>query len=187
MKKFYRPLLLVLAIAIATMFFGCYYVESREFEDYNSFLTDMELKAKDIHSFLPKLENDKFVDDMYFRFTEYDIFDSTYIVYLKCTYDAETFNKELQRLKSEYPLAENSDSFDYNAIAIEGENDVYHFNSESTDNENIYAKYTYALYDESTAQIVYITIRTKGENKMLIDNIPSQYLPKEIIGEESAA
>lgn len=181
MKKTYNLLLVILTVMVATLTCGCYHIESSESEDYKGFLSEMETKNKSIHSFLPKLEETDCIEDMYFCYSDGDVFDSTYTVYLKCTYEADAYAKEVQRLNSEYPLCGNSDSFDYNAIVIEETFELYEANSVEMDSGAVYVRYTYALYDDSTSQIIYVTTYVKGEITTFTDHVPSEYLPKAIV------
>ncbi len=176
MKKLYWILSIVVILVLVTclIFTGCYHIDSHDINDYDSFMSKMNHKKHEyISKFFPKLEDTDCVNDMYLYYSDYDLLDSLYTVYLNCSYDDETYASEIQRLKNKFANYSDSISFDYEPVVI----DEAHIDNSS---QSVYIRCTYALCNEKENQIVYVSIFQKAEIDIIKDNIPNEYLPKEI-------
>lgn len=174
MKKF---LCVILSIVLGFTLPGCYFQDADNSEEYSSFLQEIEEKNDTIYSILPKNDKIDFVQDVYLYYSDFDMIDSLYSIYVNCIYEQDTYVEETQRVLEvtnqwEF-VKENVDSFDYNSIVI---NQYLDFD----DSQIGMMDYSYVLFDDNDYRIVYVFILEKELNGMSM-NIPNEYLPKEVV------
>ncbi len=158
---------LVIMLSACFLFSGCYHIDSSEIDEYKSFVSEMEDKNQEICSFIPNFDGTDYIDDVYLYYSDYDLFDSLYAVYVNCSYDEKRYNQEIERLNLSWNSKDaNKNDFGSNAIVYESSNDV-----------NNYIRCTYAIHDDDNYQIIYVTIFSKGDFGHIVENIPSEYLP----------
>ena len=157
------------------MLTSCYHYKSDVSSDYGEFRIDMKSKAKGIYDFLPDLENEDVIKDVFMYYSDADLIDSFYTVYLNCQYSEEEYNKEKERLEKVLKGANvDSNSFELPSIvADEYMNGEYPYNS-------VYMRYSYALFDEDEFRIIYVEFFDKELNGYST-NIPEEYLPKKLV------
>jgi len=158
---------------------ACYYCDTTQFEDYGRFREEMQKMGKQLDVFLPALESDEPVEDMYLFYSDRDLIDTYYTVYLNCRYTEEKYRQEEERIvllfNDEDLLIKNSESFGMDSLMY-GEGCF-------GDADGIILDYMYVLFDEAEQQIVYIAFFDK-ELYGKYTNIPEKYLPKELIDSE---
>lgn len=161
---------------------GCYYIESTNSNDYVMFYRKLEEIMPMTYSMLPALENIKNIDDIILYYSDYDLIDSYYTIYLECTFEQEQFKEEKQRLNDfvkESEVAEiaiyDSNEFNYSSIYIN--QDIH---SDTDDFAVIYV--SYVLFDDINNKIIYVDIFEEGgiANGRSI-SIPEKYLPRKLL------
>ena len=178
MKLYVRRMLFCIAIllSVTCAFTACYYCETTEPEEYVAFYNQMKNANTQLDVFLPPLENDDPIDDMYLFYNGRDLIDTYHTVYLNCHYTEEVYHQEKERMvqfcNDENLLIKDSNSFDMPSLMY-GEG----FFGDTT---SMILDYTYVLFDEAELRIIYITFFDKEINGEYT-NIPEEYLPKELI------
>ena len=113
---------------------------------------------------------------MYLYFSDYDLLDSFYTIYVSCISPETEYKAEQDRILSLYNEQDhtiNSDSFKYESVVF---NDILQTESEVVD----YLSYSYVLFDRDESKIIYVMLFTKDDISK-IDHVPSEYLPKEYL------
>ena len=168
------PLILVLCLTLL-IFFGCYHIDSGNADDYAHFMSKMSDRNEIMYKFFPKLENTDCIDEVFLYYSDYDLFDSLYTVYVNCVYDDEAYASEIKRLESRYGKFSGysyEDSYEYEVTEEEESFSVF--------GQTTNMRYLYALRNPEENRIVYVGIFQKGEIDIIKDNIPNEYLPKKI-------
>jgi len=168
---------IMVCLIIILLFTSCYHFESEHVNEYDEFYQNMQEKNDYIYGFLPLLEDNECIDDMYLFYSDRDLLDSYYTIYLNCKYSEKEYRNEEKRITElfvdEDLLVKNSDSFDYESLMYS--------NLFVRDSSGIgIMDYQYVLFSESDFRIVYITFFDKELNGKSI-NIPEKYLPKELV------
>lgn len=168
---------IIVCLGFVLLFVTGYHFESTQTVEYNAFHQDMQEKNEYIYKLLPVLKDDKYIEDMYLFYSDRDLIDSYYTVYLNCRYSEKEYRTEKTRIselfESDGYLIKNSSLFNYESLM--GTHRFFH-DSSDVDLMN----YEYVLFSESDYRIVYVTFFDKELNGKSI-NIPKMYLPKELI------
>ncbi len=173
MKKLVSILLLLIATCIVLT--GCYKINSNNKSDYPDFYDKLGKIMPETQSMFPSPDAMESIDDIYLYYSDYDLLDSFYTIYLECSFTSESFETEKQRVHNECgPALLNSDSFSYESEYIE------QFIEQDSDNfTNI--QLSYVLFDKENNKIIYVATFEKAyESKLKTVNIPHKYLPKEL-------
>lgn len=178
-----RILSIILILVVTLCFSACYKIDSNSKSDYSAFYDKMGSLLPESQSMFPIPEAMESIDDIYLYYSDYDLLDSFYTIYLECSFTSESFETEKQRVHDECgPSLLNSDSFSYESEYME----QY---IEQDSNGFTYIHISYVLFDEENNKIIYVASFEKAyESKLKTSNIPQKYLPKELnnlLNEES--
>ncbi len=183
MKSHLKKLMIFpLCVMILLCMTSCYHFESNEKSDYNTFKEDLYKVNDYIYSYLPTIENDDVIDEVYLFYSDWDLLDSFYTTYVNCVYSEEEYQKEKDRLTELFAddqyLSDEALTLNYPSLMHENSIDTSHgfLGDEVLD----MMKLNYVLFDEENFRIVYITIFDKELNSKSV-NIPEEYLPKELV------
>ncbi|MBR2724767.1 MAG: hypothetical protein IKB72_04955 [Ruminococcus sp.] len=170
-----RILSIILILAVTLCFSACYKIDSNSKSDYSAFYDKMGSILPETQSMFPHPEVMESIDDIYLYYSDYDLLDSFYTIYLECSFTSESFETEKQRVHNECgPALLNSDSFSYESEYIE---QFIEQDSDSFTNIQL----SYVLFDKENNKIIYVATFEKAyESKLKTSNIPSKYLPKEL-------
>lgn len=172
-----KVLCIIFSIIFSCALSSCYYQNTDIIKEYSSFLRKIDEKDKSMYSLLPKNDKMDYIQDIYLYYSDFDMMDSMYAIYVNCLFEQNMYIKETQRILEITEqwdfVEENVDSFDYDSVVID---QVFYF-----DNLNMgLMNYSYVLFDDNNSRIVYVFIFEKQLDGMSM-NIPSDYLPKEIV------
>lgn len=171
---FYKHVILFILILNIGLLSSCYEKKETEKNNYTEFRDEMKNKNSNIYEFLPALDSEDSIDDMYLYYSDKDFLDSFYVVYLNCLYLKERYLLEYQRvlkLSDENDVVVNSEYFNCESILMDAQID--------TQLSSItYLRYKYVLFNEDENRVVYVMAFEKGEN-LQTANIPMEYVPKE--------
>lgn len=110
--------LLLLCISLT----GCYQIDSKSKTDYSDFYEKMSTVMPTTHAALPSPNCIESIDDIYLYYSDYDLIDSYYTIYLECSFSSEKYETEKQRVidnAKQYDFTlYNSDSFSYDSVYI---------------------------------------------------------------------
>lgn len=178
MKKIWS-ILLVLAL-LCIFLSGCYEIDSNEKTDYPQFYEKMRTVMPTTYAMLPAPECIESIDDIYLYYSDYDLLDSYYTIYLECSFVPETYSTEKQRIIDEakqYDFAVyNADVFSYDSVYID--------QSIEHDSDGLLAiQISYVLFDSENSRIIYVDTFEEGRKyEWNTAHIPDKYLPKDLIG-----
>lgn len=175
MRKYtYKKILMCISLLFLSLLMtSCYSIETKECDSYSVFWNKMQKERTSISTMMPELTNSDYIQEVYLYYTDIDPLETCYVVYLNCLYSDEQYAEEYKRLKDltdEYSVI-NSPSFTLSSIEL----DNYLMISPKGD---IYIRYCYFLLDNDKKQVVYVMAFESGK-KLHIENIPTEFLPKE--------
>lgn len=177
MKKLFTALL-VLSL-LCTSLTGCYKIDSKSKTDYPTFYEKMSTVMPTTYSSLPDPQDIESIDDIFLFYSDYDLIDSYYTIYLECDFSSEKYELEKQRVidnAKQYDFTlYNSDLFSYDSVYIDQyiEYDSYGF---------IAIQVSYALFDDENNKIIYVDTFEEGTKKECKTSyIPEKYLPSDLI------
>ena len=168
-----KSFVLFLIICMVVCLSGCYHVETTDTEQYNDFYQYMQAKNTSIGNNLPEPSDAFTVEDAYLYYSDWDLLDSMYTVYVNCVYTTEYYEQAkdeayaISRMWGD-PVS-NSSSFDCESVVAPPYNEIYSGGERHG---------TYILFDDAERRIVYVKVfddAVKAKSK----NIPEEYLPKE--------
>ncbi len=164
-------------LCICGLFTSCVYVNTTDGSEYTSLLADMKNTSKSVYSFFPEVADDC-IDDLFLYYSDYDILDSVYSIYVNCEFTKEQYNAEKERVRElmsqwENLLEEDTDSFAFPSLSLER---MLEFNNSQAG----VVRYKYVLFNEIENRIVYVMIFEK-ELYGKSCHIPDDYLPKELV------
>lgn len=177
--KFYvkKTFVFSLCLLILLCLTSCYHIDSNQRSEYFVFKEKMNKSNDIIYSLLPSLESEDYIEDIYMFYSDYDLLDSFYTVYLKCKFDEKEYKDEQKRITSVFNeeefLVKDSDSFKYPSLMYDS---LFWSNEKQVD----MMRYNYALFVEDTYSIIYVAIFDKETNGKSV-NVPEEYLPKELV------
>ena len=131
------------------------------------------------HSMLPNPENIESIDDLYLYYSDYDLIDSYYTIYLECGFSSDKYETEKQRVKDyakqyDFTLI-NSDFFLYDSVYI---NQCIQHESDGFITIDI----SYTLFDDENNKIIYVDTFEEGKkSEWKTSYIPEKYLPNDLI------
>ena len=165
---------LVLVICMAVLLTGCYHIETTDVQKYSEFYQQMNEQGHSIGRNIPKPTDTLNIEEMYLYYSDWDLVDSMYTVYVNCTYTAEEYEQAKDAayataIKWEAPKNDSS-SFDCESIVGDQLNEI----SRGGTNQ-----YCYILFDDADRRIVYVDL-FEDALKRTSKNIPQEYLPKEL-------
>lgn len=169
--KYQKKWILFWIILNSMLLTSCYEVNTDQKTDYTEFRNEMQKKNDFIYQVLPILNDESVVEDVYLYYSDRDLLDSFYTVYLNCIFSEEKYTLEYERLQSLSGEEGNILSFEYESIVF-----YYYMEFGSVD----MVDFSYVLFDEDENRIVYVLIFEKGE-EINIETIPKAYLPKEYL------
>ena len=177
MRKFISFLLVLSLLCISLT--GCYQIDSNSTTDYPNFYKKMSTIMPTTYSSLPSPESIESIDDIYLYYSDYDLIDSYYTIYLECGFSSEKYELEKQRVidnAKQYDFTlYDSDLFSYDSVYINQyiEYDSYGF---------IAIQVSYALFDDENNKIIYVDTFEEGTKKECKTSyIPEKYLPSDLI------
>ena len=113
--------LTVFCSIIAFLFASCYHLDSEQPEDYESFRQNMQ--GKYVYDLLPPLEDTDCIQEAYLFYSDWDLLDSYYTIYINCLFTEEEYQAECERITNTftdpYFLTINSDSFGYPSMSYD--------------------------------------------------------------------
>lgn len=167
--------LLAVFLLVCGLLTGCYEIDTHDPADYPGFYrekrTDFEM--------LPAPDAIASIEDVYLFYSDYDLLDSYYTIYLACSFTPEQFEAEKQRLTDyagqiDFSLT-NADVFAYDSVYI---NQVV----ESSSDGFLAFLVSYALFDAENNRIIYVEAFEKGTNaQWKTAYIPDAYLPSDLL------
>ena len=177
MNRFISSLLMLLVFCISLT--SCYQIDSKSTTDYSGFYKKMSTVMPTAHSSLPNPEDIESIDDVYLFYSDYDLIDSYYTIYLECSFSSEKYETEKQRViddAKQYDFAlYNSDLFSYDSVYI---NQCIEHDS----NGFIAIQISYALFDDENSKIIYVDTFEEGtKSEWNTSYIPEKYLPSDLI------
>ena len=169
--------LLVLSFCISLT--GCYYIDTKKEADYPDFYNKMSSIMPTAYSMLPNPEDIESINDIYLYYSDYDLIDSYYTIYLECSFSSEKYETEKQRVIDDAKQYDftlyDSDLFSYNSVYI---NQCIIHDSDGF----IAIQVSYALFDDENNKIIYVDTFEEGTNiEWKTSYIPEKYLPSELI------
>lgn len=178
MKRFISFLLIFSLFSISLT--GCYQIDSKSTTDYPGFYKKMSTVMPTTYDSLPSPESIASIDDIYLYYSDYDLIDSYYTIYLECSFSDETYEAEKQRVIDDAKQYDftlfNSESFSYDSVYVNQciQHSPYGF---------IAIQISYALFDDDNNKIIYVDTFEEGtKSEWNTAYIPDQYLPNELIG-----
>ena len=154
---------------------GCAHIDTDKIEDYGSFLQTMKDMNSGEYPYLPSAEYLDCMEEVVLYYSDYDLLDSFYTIYVNCVYTPEDYKKEEQRLlelSENGSLSYDADSFCHEAIVLS--------KTFESDEELSVMVYDYFLFDQDASRIVYVSLFDK-ELRRRHYNIPSEFLPSELV------
>lgn len=174
---FFRSVVIILILLLITSFTSCYYLDSDKKTDYGDFCKQMKKINPYLYDFFPKEDSKDNIVSSYWYYSDYDLIDSFYTIYLACEYGEEQYKNEYERLLEhcEEGMSDiDSSEFDYSNITIQ------HLVSYDSIFDTVYINSIYALFDNELKQIIYVAIFNKDDYSNVL-NIPEKYLPKDYL------
>lgn len=173
-----RAVAVMVLLMITLSLSGCYQIESRDQNDYAAFYQKMETVLPATYSMLPPPDAMESIDDIYLYYSDYDLLDSYYTIYLECSFAPEAYETEKQRVledAEQYLYAcYNDNSFHYDSVYI---NQVV----EREEDGFLAIMVCYTLFDEENGKIIYVDTFEEGrKSDWRTTYIPEQYLPAEL-------
>ena len=166
-------------LLICGMLSGCYQINTHNQSDYSAFYNKMETVMPATYEMMPAPDAMESIHDIYLFYSDYDLIDSYYTIYLECTFTPEQFEIEKQRLTEcagQYDFSlSDSDQFSYDSVCI---------NQSITSNDDGFIAYqiSYALFEAENNKIIYVDAFEEGRSEQLrITNIPDAYLPSDLL------
>lgn len=177
MKKLICSLLVLLSLCISLT--GCYQIDSKSKTDYPDFYEKMRTVMPTTYTSLPSPESIESINDSYLYYSDYDLIDSYYTIYLECSFSDEKYETEKQRViddAKQYDFTVyNSDSFSYDSVYI---NQCIQHDSD----EFIAIDISYTLFDDENNKIIYVDSFEEGtKSEWKTSYIPEKYLPSDLI------
>lgn len=176
--------LLILVLSISS----CIDIDTDNKNNYEEFLNVMSSRSEYIYDIIPKLDENA-IDDLYLFYSDKDLLDSFYSIYINCCYSDEDYESELLRISSlsdKYDFdTEKSNEFDLDAKILDYNIDISVYKSPIRLIQNSYILFShilcsYILFDDNSNRVVYVMIFEKDlDGKSL--NIPEIYLPKKLV------
>ena len=177
MKKRFTVLLVLLLLC--TSLTGCYQIDSKSTTDYLAFYEKMSTIMPTSYASLPNPEDIETIDDIYLFYSDYDLIDSYYTIYLECSFSSEKYETEKQRVidnvKQYDSTLYNSELFSYDSVYI---NQCIEHNSDGF----IAIQVSYALFDDENDKIIYVDTFEEGtKSEWKTSYVPEKYLPSDLI------
>ena len=177
MKKVFTVLLVLLLLC--TSLTGCYQIESKSTTDYPAFYEKMSTVMPTTYSSLPNPEDIETIDDIYLFYSDYDLIDSYYTIYLECSFSSEKYETEKQRVinnAKQYDFTlYNSNFFSYNSVYI---NQYIEHDSDGS----VAVQVSYSLFDDENDKIIFVDTFEEGiKSEWKTSYIPEKYLPSNLI------
>ena len=172
MKKALKRKIIWFAVSMSVLivlFNGCYNIETTNAKKYNSFYNKMERKHPSMYEKLPDPQGLE-LDEVYLYHWDFDLIDTTYVVYLNCVFDnKEEYTTEKNR---QYKLGREWEFTQYNSSSFEYESVVREHYISGHDKH-----FDYVLFDDSEHRFVYVYMFDIDGK---FENIPQKYLPDEL-------
>ncbi|MDD5923735.1 MAG: hypothetical protein PUC88_02970 [Clostridia bacterium] len=151
MKRFIN-FLLVLSI-LCVFLTGCYQIDSKSKTDYSDFYKKMRTVMPTTYAMLPLPGSMESIDDIYLYYSDYDLIDSYYTIYLECSFSDEKYETEKQRVIDDAKQYDftlyNSETFSYDS--------VYVSQGIVQDSDGFLAiQISYTLFDDENSKIIYV-------------------------------
>ncbi len=177
MKKLFSILLVLLLLCVSLT--GCYQIDSKNETDYQTFYEKMSTEMPTTYASLPDPQDIESINDIYLFYSDYDLIDSYYTIYLECDFSSEKYEVEKQRVIDDAKQYDftlyNSDLFSYDSVYIN--QSIYH------DSDGFVSiQVSYALFDDESNKIIYVDTFEEGtKTEWKTSYIPEKYLPSDLI------
>ena len=177
-RLLYRSIVVItLIVFLITSFVSCYQIQSDSENDYRIFCEQVKSIAPHLYDFLPKEEYEKYIVSSYWYYSDRDLFDSSYTIYLVCDYEEDLYEKEYNRLLEHFENGVGGidvAEFNYRNITIQN------FISYDALFDMISIDSIYALFDSNLKQVVYVAAFAEDDYSHVL-NIPEKYLPNNFL------
>ena len=177
MKKLICILLILSFLCI--LLTGCYRIDSKSQTDYPDFYKKMSTVMPTAYAMLPAPDSMESIDDIYLYYSDYDLIDSYYTIYLECSFTSDQYEIEKQRVTdnaSQYDFTlYNSESFSYDSVYI---NQCIEHDSSGF----LVIQISYTLFDNKNCKIIYVATFEEGtKSEWKTSYIPDKYLPGNLV------